>query len=146
MALPNFHMMKVIFISITLRETRTVVYPSAVTNWRRAPRFLLARPGLLQALDQGNHAVVPRGGDTRPAALGGDAAVEYVDLSRPSRQHVLQHAGLVVVRPRDGLVHRLRRRAHQRDPGPLADRQCLRDQRVDLGAQGGRKSTRLNSS
>src|SRR5207247_868914 len=81
----------------------------------------LVRPGLLQALDQGNHAVVPRGGDPGPPALGGDAAVEDVDLGRPPRQHVLQHAGLVVVRLRNGLVHRLARRAHRPDPGPLAD-------------------------
>src|SRR5436190_2919744 len=100
MVLPNFHIMKVIFISITLRETRAVVYLSGVTNWRRAPAragpFRLVgrpvRPGLLQAFDQGNHAVVPWGGDTGPPALGGDAAVEHVDLGRPPRQHVLQHA------------------------------------------------------
>ena len=37
---------------------------------RAGPRLvLLGRPGLLEALDQGNHAVVPRSGQARPRAL-----------------------------------------------------------------------------
>src|SRR5580704_19023514 len=111
MALPNFHTVKVIFISITLRYRQAVVHPPEVTNWRRhraspGPSRLL-RPGLLQALDQGHHAVVPRRGDAGPAPLGGYAAVQDVDLGYPPRQDVLQHARLVVVRLRDGLRHRV---------------------------------------
>ena len=82
-------------------------------------------------------AVMQGRGNSDPPPLGRDAAVEDVDLGGPARENVLQHARLVVVRLRDGLVHGLLRRAREHDPGPLADRHRLRDQPVDLPAEPG---------
>src|SRR5580692_15834 len=130
--------MKVIFISITLRDTRAVVHPWPGHELATPPSpTWLRRPGLLQAPDQGNHAVMAwcRHADT--AAFGGDAAVENIDFSRLPGQHVLQHAGLVVIGLHDGLIHRLAWRALQLDPGSLADRHRLADQCVYLRAQPG---------
>src|SRR5580693_7898968 len=73
----------------------------------------LSRPGPFETLDQGHHAVVPGRGYSCPPPLGGDAAVEDVDLGSPARQDVLQHARLVLVRLGDGLVHGLPRRARE---------------------------------
>ena len=78
---------------------------------------------------------MPGRGYSCPPSFGGDAAVEDVDLGGPTREDVLQHARLVLIRLGDGLVHGLPRRARERDPGPFADRHRLRDQQVYLRAK-----------
>src|SRR5580692_4798306 len=134
--------MKVTFISVRLRDTgfRCPYFRGheLATAPARGPRpAWLGRPGPLEALDQGHHAVVQGRGYPHVPSRRGYAAGQDIDLGGPARENVLQHARLVVVRLRDGLVHGLPWRPRQDDPRLLADHLRLRDQPVDLQAKPG---------
>ena len=123
-ATKDFHIVKVNFISVRIRDVgrgcpylqshelttpprRPAISSPAKPAEYRSELSPLSQPGPFEALDQGNHAVVPWRGNAYPPPFGRDTAVEDVDLGGPAREDVLQHARLVVIRLGDGFVHGL---------------------------------------